>query len=90
MSTPPLAVPPLSISRTVTVATPSWPAAAVKVSVPFGLIAGCAEKSTLLLLVTRNVKVWPDSSGGYIGDLGQQGVVTVAFQQSALEAVRHR
>ena len=51
---PPLAVPPLSDSVTVTVATPPAPAAGVYVSVPFRATAGCpvGVKSALLLLVT--------------------------------------
>ena len=41
VSTPPLAVPPLSWIVTVTVAVPTAFAAGVKVSVPVGLTAGC-------------------------------------------------
>ena len=52
VSTPPLAVPPLSWATTVTVALPKALAAGVKVSVPLVLIAGWALKRLLLLFVT--------------------------------------
>src|SRR5665213_1716078 len=61
---PPLAVPPLSIAVTDTVATPLELAAGVKVSVPAGLMAGCTENRALLLLLTMNVTVCDASSGG--------------------------
>src|SRR6185436_2976919 len=55
VSWPPLAVPPLSNSRTVTVAEPKAFAAGVYVSVPVGLMAGNTLKSALLLVETWNV-----------------------------------
>src|SRR6185436_8539636 len=64
VSTPPLAVPPLSCATIVTVATPYWPVAGVYVSVPFALTAGCDENSGVLLLFKRNWTVCPLSSAG--------------------------
>ena len=64
VSTPPFAVPPLSLAVTVTVAEPLASAAGVKVSVPFELTAGCTENSELRLLVTVKLTVCPDSSAG--------------------------
>ena len=52
VSTPPLAVPPLSCVTTVTVALPNALAAGVKVSVPFVPMTGWALKRLLLLFVT--------------------------------------
>src|SRR3954469_7395522 len=57
VSTPPLAVPPLSCAVTVTVADPVAPAADVKVSVPVADTAGWAENSAVLLLVTMKFTV---------------------------------
>ncbi len=65
LSTPPLAVPPLSCTMTVTVATPLELAAGVKVSVPELSIAGGALKSVALLLFTdTTLTVCMASSGG--------------------------
>jgi hypothetical protein len=64
VSTPPFAVPPLSCSRTVTVAEPFAFAAGVYVNFPFESIAGSAEKRGSLFVVTRNVTVCPFSSAG--------------------------
>ena len=64
VSTPPLAVPPLSCAFTVTVATPFAMRAGVKVSVPSTPIAGWVLKSALLLFVTRKLTAWPDSFAG--------------------------
>src|SRR5204862_6072467 len=64
-STPPLAVPPLSRTRSVMFAVPVAPATGVNVSVPFALTAGPAVKSPgLLFAVTSNVRVWLDSLAG--------------------------
>src|SRR5438270_836767 len=65
VSTPPLAVPPLSCSWTVTVAVPLALAASVEVSVPLTAeTVGCAEKSALLVLLTMKFSAWPLSSDG--------------------------
>src|SRR5437867_1555642 len=64
LSTPPLAVPPLSWSCTVTVAVPLALEAGVYVSVPLAEINGCTANSALLLLVTRKFTVWADSFAG--------------------------
>ncbi len=64
MSTPPLAVPPLSCNATVTVATPYAFAAGVNVSVPVaGLIVGSAENKALLFVVTMKFIACPASFG---------------------------
>ena len=56
-SSPPLDVPPSSLSTTVTVATPDAPAAGVYVSVPVaGLIVGCVLNRVLLLLVSVKIQ----------------------------------
>ena len=52
VSSPPLAVPPSSLSETVTVAEPFAFAAGSKVSVPSAAIAGCVENNALLSLLT--------------------------------------
>ena len=52
VSTPPAAVPPLSLATTLMVALPKAFAAGVKVSVPLLLIAGCALNRVLLSFVT--------------------------------------
>src|ERR1051325_10062864 len=55
VSTPPLAVPPLSLIRKVTVAVPFWLDAEVNVRVPFGATDGPAENNAgLVLLVISN------------------------------------
>ena len=64
VSTPPLAVVPLSWVVTDTVAVPLAFAAGVKVSVPLALIAGCTLKRALLLFVTVKLTVWDDSFVG--------------------------
>ena len=65
LSTPPLAVPPLSWAMTVTVALPLAFAAGVKVSVPPALRVGWLLKSAVLLLfTTRLVMLWLDSLAG--------------------------
>src|SRR5438309_1089272 len=64
VSTPPLAVPPLSLARTVTVAVPRALAARGSAGLPFGETAGWEVNRALLLLVTRNETAWPDSSAG--------------------------
>jgi hypothetical protein len=64
-STPPFAVPPLSVSLIVIVAVPLALAAGVYVRSPVALIAGPAEKrAAFVLLVTENVSVCPASFGG--------------------------
>ena len=55
---PPLAVPPVFIATTVTVARPLEKVVPVKVSVPFVSIIGCAENRFELLLLTINVTSW--------------------------------
>ena len=73
VSTPPLAMPPLSCSVKVIVAVPNLLPAGVYVSVPAELTAGCVEKSAeFVLFVTLKVSVWPDSSGGPIERLVAQ------------------
>src|SRR5438874_284814 len=62
VSTPPLAVPPLSCSRTVTVALPLALVAVVYVKAPVALMLGWTENKGLLSLVTRKLTVWPASS----------------------------
>ena len=65
VSLPPLAVPPLSFSTTVSVAVPLVCAAGVYVSTPVGATAGPAAKSPgLVLFVIWNVSVCPASLGG--------------------------
>ena len=64
VSSPPLAVPPLSLRETETVAVPFAFAAGVKVSTPVGETAGCTAKRALLSLETLNDTVWPDSLAG--------------------------
>ena len=65
LSTPPFAVPPLSCTAIVTVATPFALAAGVNVSSPPVLTLGCTLNNPgLLLLVTTFVTLWPDSSAG--------------------------
>src|SRR5690349_13231113 len=64
VSTPPLAVPPLSCATTVTTAVPFASGAGVNVSTPEGETAGCDAKSALLLLVAVKVTLCDDSSGG--------------------------
>ena len=79
VSTPPLAVPPLSFMLTVMVATPGWLAAGVKVSVPLGLIAGPALNiAGLLLLTTWKVTVCAASSAGPVLIAVAQGVTVCA------------
>ncbi|MPM87169.1 hypothetical protein SDC9_134263 [bioreactor metagenome] len=65
VSSPPLAVPPLSLNTTVTVVLPLALAAGVKVKVPvIGSMLGCVENNALLLLVTVKLKTCPASSAG--------------------------
>ena len=64
VSTPPLAVPPLSWTVTVTVALPLAFAAGVKVSAPLAARAGWALKRALALFVRVKLNVWADSSAG--------------------------
>src|SRR5579872_7263091 len=65
VSTPPFAVPPLSLSTMVMVAEPLLFVAGVYVSVPVGLMDGPAENNPgLVLPVTWNVTVCADSSAG--------------------------
>src|SRR5438552_2997053 len=60
VSTPPPAVPPLSLSRTLTVAVPLESAAGVNDRTPVGEIAGWNpnRNSALLSLLTMNCTVW--------------------------------
>ena len=65
VSTPPLAVPPLSISTRVIVAVPLAFAAGVKVSTPVGDTAGpAANRPGLVSPVMLKTTVWPDSLAG--------------------------
>src|SRR5438552_2518096 len=64
VSTPPKAVPPLSMSLTVTIAVPVTFVAGVKVKAPVELTAGCDENRALLSFVTRKASVWADSLAG--------------------------
>ena len=64
VSTPPLAVRPLSCAVTVTVALPLAFVAGVKVSVPAAPIAGWALKRALASFVSVKLTVWADSSAG--------------------------
>ena len=64
VSTPPLAVPPLSFRVTVMVAEPLASGAGVKVRVPPAVMAGCALKRAVLLALTVKVRVWLDSFAG--------------------------
>ncbi len=64
VSTPPLAVPALSRSNTVTVAVPLPVAAGVKFSVPLDAMVGCTENNALLLLLTKKFTLCVDSLGG--------------------------
>ena len=64
VSWPPLAVPPLSCTCTVTVALPKASDAVVNVRVPLGLIAGCTENRPLLSFVTMKLTVCNDSLVG--------------------------
>src|SRR5205809_46277 len=64
VSAPPLAVPPLSWSATLTVAVPLALAAGVNESVPLAAIVGCTLKMPLLLFVTLKLSVWLASLAG--------------------------
>src|SRR5258708_2225690 len=64
VSMPPLAVPPLSCSFTVTVAVPLALGAAVKLRVPDGVIVGWVVTRALLLLLTMKSSAWPGGAGG--------------------------
>src|ERR671922_147604 len=64
VSTPPLAVPPLSTALTVTVAAPLASAAGVYVSVPLDATAGWTAKSPVLSADALKVTVCDDSPAG--------------------------
>ena len=65
VSSPLLAMPPLSWSSIVIVALPTPAAAGVNVSVPVGPTAGWTAKSALsVLFVTENATVWANSFAG--------------------------
>src|ERR671925_614921 len=64
VSTPPLAVPPLSTALTVTVAAPLASAVGVYVSFPLDATAGWTAKRPVLSAETLNVTVWGDSPAG--------------------------
>ena len=64
VSTPPLAVPPLSCTVTVTVAVPLADGFGVKVSVPFAAMAGCAVKSALFVTEAAKLTVCHTSRAG--------------------------
>src|SRR5690606_10210364 len=62
-STPPFAVPPLSLSTTVRVAVPDVLAVGVKLRTPAGDTAGPAlNRPGLVFAVTLKLRVWPASS----------------------------
>jgi hypothetical protein len=83
LSTPPLAVPPLSFSTTVIVAVPLAFVAEVKVSVPLAAMAGAAEnKAAFVLPVTWNVSVWAASSAGPAESAVAQPAMLCAPQSS--------
>src|SRR6185503_21193023 len=83
VSTPPLAVPPLSLSTIVIVAGPLALAAGVDVKVPVGLIAGPAEnRPELVLPVTSKATVWPDSLAGP-GEMAVAQLLTVCAPASS-------
>ncbi len=63
VETPPLAVPPVSIAVTVTVAVPAAVPGS-KLKVRLASMAGCISNSALLLFVTVKLTVWEDSSVG--------------------------
>src|SRR4029079_18222843 len=64
VSKPPLAVPPSSWIRTLTVAVPLAFSAEVYVSVPLAATAGWLLKRALLLFVTMKSTAWLDSLAG--------------------------
>ena len=65
VSTPPIAVPPLSWATRVIVALPLAFAAGVKVRTPADETAGAVVKSAALVLpVTTKITTWPASSAG--------------------------
>src|SRR5436190_78274 len=64
VSLPPLVVPPLSWSVTVTVASPLASGSAGKDSVPVGATLVCAANRALLLLVVLKLTDWSDSLAG--------------------------
>src|SRR5262249_20258480 len=74
VSTPPLAVPPLSWIRTETVAEPDVVVDGVNVSVPAGETAGWTLKIGLLSLLTMKSRDWNDSlAGPALSDVAQFG-----------------
>ena len=73
VSSPPLAVPPLSFRRTVTVAEPTWSGSVVNVRVPLGETAGCTSKRALLSLLASKVSVCAPSPGPGETDVAQAG-----------------
>src|SRR5437016_5189722 len=65
VSTPPFAVPPLSLSKIVIVAEPFAFVAGMKLNAPFELTVGADENRLAFVLpVTWKVSVCPDSSAG--------------------------
>src|SRR5437667_25447 len=64
VSTPPLAVPPLSESVTVAVALPFALGAGVKLSTPVAEIDGCTLEGARVWLEGWKWTVWPPSSAG--------------------------
>ena len=78
-------MPPLSCSCTLTVAVPFAFAAVVKVKVPVGEIAGCAENSALLSLLTMKFSACPASSGGP-AEIAVAQFVTVCAGESSSTA----
>ena len=64
VSTPALAVPPLSLTLTVTISVPMKLVAGVKVKVPAELIAGATKKEPALKPLRPKLRVWEDSFSG--------------------------
>lgn len=87
VSVPPLAVPPLSCTRTVMVALPLALAAGVKVSWPLGLIAGCVENRAVFELpVSWKLRVCVDSQLGPAETAVAQGCAYAPESSSTVTA----
>ena len=96
-STPPFAVPPLSASVTVTVATPNASAAGVKLSSPPDEIAGCTRKREGSLATAVKSTAWLLSPGAALTALAQPATscagassLTATFKPAPNEAHEER